>query len=222
MISGAGDPARAAQAMASVRRHLVDREQRLVKLFTPPFEHTTHDPGYIRSYPPGLRENGGQYSHAAMWTIVAAARMGDGRGAVDLFGLLNPINHALTDRDAAHYRVEPYVVAADVSSVAPNDGRGGWTWYTGAAGWMYRAGVESILGLRRHGAAMHMKPCLPPDWPGVTITLRLGDSCHSIEVERAPAGQPPHATLDGERLAVRDGQIAWTVEPGAHSIRLSI
>lgn len=222
VISGAGDPARAAQAMASVRRHLVDPKQRLVKLFTPPFDRTSHDPGYIRSYPPGLRENGGQYSHAAMWTIVAAAKMGDGRGAVDLFGLLNPVNHALTGADAAHYRVEPYVVAADVYSVAPNDGRGGWTWYTGAAGWMYRAGVEHILGLRRAGDTMHLKPCLPEDWPGLTVQLNLGEAHYRIEVSRVSAGAAPHATLDGEPLTVSEGAVSWTIAPGKHEVGLSL
>ncbi len=157
-----------------------------------------------------------------MWTIVAAAQMGDGRVAVDLFGLLNPVNHALTGADAAHYRVEPYVVAADVYSVAPNDGRGGWTWYTGAAGWMYRAGVEHILGLRRAGDTMHMKPCLPADWPGVTIHLNLGEAQHRIEISRGQTGELPHGTLDGERIPVTGGAVSWTIAPGAHVIRLSL
>ena len=222
VISRAGDPARAAQAMASVRHHLVDREERLVKLFTPPFEHTAHDPGYIRSYPPGLRENGGQYSHAAMWTIVASAMMGDGRGAVDMFDLLNPINHALTADDALHYRVEPYVVAADIYSVAPNDGRGGWTWYTGAAGWMYRAGVEHILGLRRAGTVMHMKPCFPGDWPGATVTLNLGDAHYLIEISRTTDGAKPHCTLDGEPMVHSAGATFWTITAGTHEVRLSL
>ncbi len=222
VISGAGDAARAATAMASVRRHLVDREARLVKLFTPPFDKTPHDPGYIRSYPPGLRENGGQYSHAAMWTILATARLGDGRGAVDLFGLLNPINHALTMETAAHYRVEPYVVAADVYSVPPHDGRGGWTWYTGAAGWMYRAGIESILGLRRAGDTIHLKPCLPPDWPGIDISLRLGDASYTIAITRAVGGAAPMFELDGAASEAPDGAARWAMTPGAHVVRMVI
>nr|WP_243452613.1 glucoamylase family protein [Polymorphobacter multimanifer] len=222
VISGAGDPVRAAQAMGSVRRRLVDREARLVKLFTPPFDKTDHDPGYIRSYPPGLRENGGQYSHAAMWTIIAAARLGDGRGAVDLFALLNPINHALTAADAAHYRVEPYVVAADVYSVDRNAGRGGWTWYTGAAGWMYRAGIEHVLGLRRAGDTMHFAPCLPDDWPGLTVTLRLGEAEYRIEVERVEDGRQPSCTLDGAPLVLAVGAVAWSLAPGMHILHVSI
>ncbi|QXQ07166.1 glycosyl transferase [Sphingosinicellaceae bacterium] len=221
VISGAADPARAAQALASVRLHLVDPTQRLVKLFTPPFDKTAHDPGYIRSYPPGLRENGGQYSHAAMWTIVAAARMGDGDGAVALFDLLNPINHALTTATADHYRVEPYVVAADIYSVAPNNGRGGWTWYTGAAGWMYRAGIESILGLKRVGGMIHLNPCLPEDWPGISATLRLGDAVYEIEIKRAAPAAATVLEIDGVALDVVSGAVTWPSTSGRHVVKLS-
>ncbi|WP_439533254.1 GH36-type glycosyl hydrolase domain-containing protein [Polymorphobacter sp.] len=222
VLSGAADPARAAQAMTSVRRHLVDHDTRLVKLFTPPFNHTTHDPGYIRSYPPGLRENGGQYSHAAMWTILAAARMGDGDGAVELFDLLNPINHAGTAEAAAHYRVEPYVVAADVYSVAPNAGRGGWTWYTGAAGWMFRAGIEGIVGLTRHDNRFRIAPRLPADWPHAEVTLRADGAEYRIEITRANAEHSATADLDGEQLTVASGAVEWVAHPGSHRIRLSI
>ena len=221
VISGAGEPARAAQAMASMRRHLVDTEHRLVKLFTPPFEHTAHDPGYIKSYPAGLRENGGQYSHAAMWTILASAQMGDGAGAVQLFDCLNPINHALTTAAASHYRVEPYVVAADIYSVAPNDGRGGWTWYTGAAGWMFRAGIEGIVGLRRIGHNVRLQPCLPPEWPGITVTLRIGDASYTIKITRG-ADAVTTAELDGVALAVVSGLIEWPLAPGEHVVRFAI
>jgi cyclic beta-1,2-glucan synthetase len=222
ILSGAGDPARAAQAMASVDRHLVDPERRLVKLFTPPFDRTPKDPGYIRSYPPGLRENGGQYSHAAMWTILAAAQMGDGDRAVQLFDLLNPINHALTAVDAAHYRVEPYVVAADIYSVAPNDGRGGWTWYTGAAGWLYRAGIEGIVGLQRHGSRVRLKPCLPAGWDELSMTLRLDDAVCRIAIDRAAPGAEAAASLDGAPLPMEDGVAAWELTHGEHAIRLSL
>ncbi|MBC7506935.1 MAG: glycosyl transferase [Sandarakinorhabdus sp.] len=222
VLSGAADPARAAQAMASVRRHLVDNDARIVKLFTPPFDTTPRDPGYIRSYPPGLRENGGQYSHAAMWTILAAARMGDGAGAVELFGLLNPINHARTAAAAAHYRTEPYVVAADVYSVTPNAGRGGWTWYTGAAGWMFRAGIEGIIGLSRHGDSLRLKPCLPPDWPGADMVLRLGDADYSISIQRCSVPGLPSAHIDGHDLQIIDGGICWTRSAGRHEVSFVI
>ncbi len=223
VLSGAGLPERQTIAMASMRRHLVDRDARLVKLFTPPFDSTAHDPGYIRSYPPGLRENGGQYSHAAMWTILASARMGDGDGAVDLFDLLNPINHARTAGAAMHYRVEPYVVAADVYSVAPNVGRGGWTWYTGAAGWMFRAGIEGIIGLRRRGQRLRLAPCLPAEWPEIDLTLRLGNSEYAINVRRAATGVATGAaTLDGVTLSIVEGAIEWDITQGKHRIDLII
>ena len=222
VISEAGDPARARQAMASVGRHLVDREARLVKLFTPPFEHTAHDPGYIRSYPPGLRENGGQYSHAAMWTILATARLGDGRGAVDLFNLLNPINHAPTVGQAERYRVEPYVVAADIYSVAPHVGRGGWTWYTGAAGWMFRAGVEGILGLRRRGNIVLLKPCFPTDWADLTLKVCLDDAIYEIEIVRVGFGQTPSCSLDDLPVSVNDGSIDLIISPGRHVVHWRI
>jgi cyclic beta-1,2-glucan synthetase len=222
VLSGAGAPDRQATAMASMRRHLVDREARLVKLFTPPFDKTTRDPGYIRSYPPGLRENGGQYSHAAMWTILASARMGDGAGAVDLFDLLNPINHARTAATAAHYRVEPYVVAADVYSVAPNAGRGGWTWYTGAAGWMFRAGIEGIVGLQRRGRRLRLAPCLPDAWPGIDVTLRIENAEYAIRIRRASPGEPATATLDGTPLPITAGAIDWAIKEGARVIEIAL
>ena len=147
-----------------------------------PSTRPQRDPGYIKGYPPGLRENGGQYSHAAMWSILAFARLGDGARAAGLFALLNPINHALAPAPTERYKVEPYVVAADVYSVAPHVGRGGWTWYTGAAGWMYRAGIEGILGIRREGAILVIDPCIPPEWPGYDATLNVGDTRYDIRV----------------------------------------
>ncbi len=222
VLSGAAAPERQVAAMASMRRHLVDHDARLVKLFTPPFDTTSHDPGYIRSYPPGLRENGGQYSHAAMWTILASARMGDGDGAVDLFDLLNPINHARNPQAAAHYRVEPYVVAADVYSVAPNAGRGGWTWYTGAAGWMFRAGIEGIIGLQRRGEQLRLAPCLPLSWPAIEVTLRLGDAEYLIRVRRTQPGEQPVALLDGAPLPVVSGAVEWTIKRGTHKLEIAL
>ena len=167
--------------MASLDEHLIRRDDGLALLFTPPFDQTPRDPGYIKGYPPGLRENGGQYSHAAMWAILAFAKLGEGDKAADLFALLNPINHARTPAEVERYKVEPYVVAADVYSVAPHAGRGGWTWYTGSAGWMYRAGVEGILGIRREGAVLVVDPCIPAAWPGFEAT---------VERERHPLRHP--------------------------------
>ena len=165
-----------------MHERLVRGDDGLALLFTPPFDKTTRDPGYIKGYPPGIRENGGQYSHAAMWAVLAFAKMGEGGKAVELFSLLNPVNHARTPAEAERYRVEPYVVAADVYSVAPHVGRGGWSWYTGAAGWMYQAGIEGILGIRREGAFLVVKPCIPADWPGFEATLNVQGSRFEIKV----------------------------------------
>jgi cyclic beta-1,2-glucan synthetase len=219
VLSGAADPARAAAAMASLERHLIRREDRLALLFTPPFDATPRDPGYVKGYPPGLRENGGQYSHAAMWAILAFARLGEGDKAHGLFALLNPINHAGTPEAALRYKVEPYVVAADVYSVAPHIGRGGWTWYTGSAAWMYRAGIEGILGLRRQGGVLVMEPCLPASWPHVEVTVKLGDTCYNIEVRRA-SDRPPSATLDGSSLPHAGGPIRLPVDGDRHVLVL--
>ncbi len=203
VLSGAANPARAAQAMDSLEHHLIRDDDGVALLFTPPFDRTPRDPGYIKGYPPGLRENGGQYSHAAMWAILAFARRGDADRAAALFALLNPINHARTPAEVQRYRVEPYVVAADVYSVAPNAGRGGWTWYTGAAGWMYRAGVEGLLGLRREGAEVVVAPRLPSAWPDYAATVVLGGARLTVRVTRAPEGQAEAlvATLDGRAVA---------------------
>jgi cyclic beta-1,2-glucan synthetase len=215
VLSGKADPVRARQAMAVFESRLVRRDPGLALLFTPPFDKGDHDPGYIKGYPPGLRENGGQYSHAAMWAIHAHAQLGDGDKAVDLFSLLNPINHASTAADAAQYRVEPYVLAADIYSVAPNAGRGGWTWYTGAAGWMYRAGIEAILGLRRAGDVMRVEPVLPAAWPGYSATIAIGGARSSISVTRsATAG----IRLDGVEVAAA----LIPIDGIAHRLEVSI
>ena len=152
VLSGAGEAKRAARAMAEVDARLVRRAERLALLFAPPFDQTSLDPGYVKGYPPGVRENGGQYTHAAIWSVIAFALLGDGDRAAELFSLLNPIHHSATRAGVRRYKVEPYAIAADVYSVAPHVGRGGWTWYTGSAGWMYRAGLEWILGFRVRGA----------------------------------------------------------------------
>lgn len=224
VLSGAGEPDRAARAMQSVDRHLVDRGAGIVKLFTPPFwkgpEGAGHDPGYIRSYPPGLRENGGQYSHAAMWTILAAARRGDGAKAAELFRLLNPVNHALGPEEAMHYKVEPYVVAADVYSVPPLDGRGGWTWYTGAAGWMFRAGLEGLLGVRRRGGHLLLNPVLPPDWPEVILRLRVDEAELRITISGGERTAEPRALLNGRKVQISAEGVEIPLTPGTHEIHL--
>ena len=169
--------------MATVDEHLVRRRDGLVLLLTPPFDGTPLEPGYIKGYPPGVRENGGQYTHAAIWSIIAFATLGDGDKATDLFALVNPISHSRTPAATHRYKVEPYVVAGDVYAEPPHVGRGGWTWYTGAAGWMYRAGLEWILGFRLRGTQLVIDPCIPRAWPGFTIAFRHHSTRYDIVVE---------------------------------------
>jgi cellobiose phosphorylase len=187
VLSGAGDPQRVAQAMQSVEERLVNSNDQIVLLFAPPFDKTLADPGYIKGYPPGVRENGGQYTHAALWAIWALAELGEGDRAEALFRLLNPIYHGDAPEKVARYQVEPYVVAADVYSRPPHTGRGGWTWYTGSSGWMYRLGLEAILGLRRLGRTLQINPCIPKRWKSYQVSYRYGATVFEIDVEN-PTG----------------------------------
>lgn len=222
VLSGAADPARAALAMASLERHLLRREDGLALLFTPPFDKTPRDPGYIKGYPPGLRENGGQYSHAAMWAVLAFAKLGHGDKAVRLFSMLNPVNHARTPMEVARYKVEPYVVAADVYSVPPHVGRGGWTWYTGSAGWMYRAGVEGILGIRREADDLVIDPCIPDAWPGFDATVDMHSTRYHIRVEASRGHGTTHAQLDGAGIDCNDGRVRVPLDGKSHSLVISL
>jgi cyclic beta-1,2-glucan synthetase len=209
VISGAAPRDRALRAMSAVNSQLVSRSDGLVKLFTPPFDHSAKDPGYIKAYPPGLRENGGQYTHAAMWTTLAFALLGDGDRAGELFSLLNPINHAGTRAGIHRYKVEPYVVCADVYSAPQHVGRGGWTWYTGSSGWMYRTATEGILGIKLRGTTLVIDPCIPRAWPGFEFTYKHGSSRYRIAVKN-PRGVNrgiAHATLDGKDLGGARGEI---------------
>jgi cyclic beta-1,2-glucan synthetase len=202
VISGGAESARAVRAMAAVNAQLVSRSDGLVQLFTPAFDHTEHDPGYIKAYPPGIRENGGQYTHAAMWSTLAFALLGDGDRAGELFSIINPINHASTRAGIHRYKVEPYVACADVYSAAPHIGRGGWTWYTGSAGWMYRTAVEGILGVHLRGAILKIDPCIPRAWSGFEVTYQYKSSRYRIRVEN-PQGVTRgviHASLDGRDI----------------------
>ncbi|WP_448132106.1 GH36-type glycosyl hydrolase domain-containing protein [Stutzerimonas chloritidismutans] len=224
VLSGAADPARAKQAMASVQHHLIREHDGLALLFTPPFDKTPKEPGYIKGYPAGLRENGGQYSHAAMWAMLAFAKLGDGDAACGMFKLLNPINHALTPKESRRYKVEPYVVAADVYGVAPHNGRGGWTWYTGAAGWMYRAGVEGILGIRREGEWLIVDPCISSHWPAFEATITLGETRYAIRVENPGQANRgiQHARLDEGPLDCMNGYVRLALDGGQHQVVLTL
>jgi cyclic beta-1,2-glucan synthetase len=201
VISAAADQHRAVRAMAAVEEYLIRRGDGLVILFTPPFDHSALDPGYIKGYVPGVRENGGQYTHAALWTLIAYALLGDGDRAGELFALLNPINHASTRAGLHKYKVEPYVAAADIYAVPPHTGRGGWTWYTGSASWMYRAGLEFILGFQLRGQRLVVDPCIPPGWRGYEINYRHGSSRYEIKVEN------PHGVSRGIASVEVDGEL---------------
>jgi cyclic beta-1,2-glucan synthetase len=199
VLSGAADPKRAAQAMESVNRMLVKPNEKMILLFTPPFDKSTRDPGYIKGYLPGVRENGGQYTHAAIWSAWAFAKLGQGDRAMELFNMLNPVNHADTPEKAETYKVEPYVISADIYSVPPHTGRGGWTWYTGSSGWMYRLGLEAILGITKVGNALNINPCIPGHWAGFKVDYRFGVTHYKITVEN------PSNVNRGIRDAILDG-----------------
>ncbi len=199
VLSGMGREERQSQAMDAVLKTLVDEEAGLIRLFTPPFENTAHDPGYIKAYPPGVRENGGQYTHAATWVVLALARLGRGDDAYRCFSLLNPVNHALTRDAAESYRVEPYVVAADVYGAGDLQGRGGWTWYTGSAGWLYRAGVEGILGIRQEAGRIKIDPALPSHWTRADVEIRLDGKARRLAIIRVDSGF--EISVDGQLLA---------------------
>ncbi|MFA5881448.1 MAG: glucoamylase family protein, partial [Eubacteriales bacterium] len=183
VISGIGTPHRAEEAMQAVNNYLIDREAGIIKLLTPPFDNGPLQPGYIKGYVPGGRENGGQYTHAAIWTILAFAKLGMGDKVGELFSLINPINHTRTLKDCVRYEIEPYVVAGDVYAASPNTGRGGWSWYTGAAGWMYRVGIEYIIGIKKIGASLYFDPCIPKDWPEIQVQYRLGQTLYRIHIQ---------------------------------------
>ncbi len=220
VLSGAADPQRARLAMESVKRLLVDEKDRLILLFTPPLDKTPQDPGYIKGYLPGIRENGGQYTHAALWTIWALAELGEGDEAEALYQLINPISRSDTREKADVYKVEPYVISADVYGVEPHEGRGGWTWYTGSSGWMYRLGIEGILGLERAGATLRLNPCIPRSWSEYHISYRYGRSRYEITVKnpnRVHRGVE-RISLDGEVLA--ENQIELRDDGGRHRVEV--
>ena len=224
VLSGVAKHERATQAMAAVERELIRAEDGLMLLFAPPFDKTPLDPGYIKGYPPGIRENGGQYTHAALWSVMAFAALGDGDKATGLFSLLNPINHAQTQAEVHRYKVEPYVVAADVYATALHVGRGGWTWYTGSAGWMQRAGVESILGVRVQAASLHLDPCIPKDWPNFEVTLRHGSASYHIQVENSDGVSRgiASAELDETVIAERPLHIPLVDDGATHILKVRL
>jgi cellobiose phosphorylase len=225
VLSGAGDAARARLAMNSLDKRLVRRDDAIIQLLDPPFDKSALDPGYIRGYVPGVRENGGQYTHGAIWAAMAFAALGDSRRAWELTSMINPLNHAITSEGMMTYKVEPYVMSADVYGVTPHTGRGGWSWYTGSAGWMYRLIMESILGLRLEVDRLHVVPCIPADWQTFKIHYRYRETVYHITVLQAPTGDDEksgvsHVTVDG--VAQNDMAILLVDDRQAHVVEVSI
>jgi cyclic beta-1,2-glucan synthetase len=220
VISGAAEPHRAARSMAAVEEYLIRRGDGLVILFTPPFDKSNLDPGYIKGYVPGVRENGGQYTHAALWTLIAFAMLGDGERAGELFSLLNPINHATTRAGLHKYKVEPYAAAGDIYAVPPHTGRGGWTWYTGSASWMYRAGLESILGFQLRGDRLKIDPCVPRWWREFEIIYRRGRATYRIKVENPLAVHRGVSTLELDGAMQTASEISLKDDGQTHAVRI--
>jgi|CXWL01.1.fsa_nt_gi cellobiose phosphorylase len=221
VLSGAGDATRSRMAMEAVDRRLVRRDSALIQLLDPPFDKSTLNPGYIKGYVPGVRENGGQYTHAAIWAAMAFAALGDGRRAWELLSMINPINHARSPEGTATYKVEPYVVAADVYAVSPHTGRGGWTWYTGSAGWMYRLIVESLLGVRLDVDKLYVAPCLPADWKEFTLHYRYRETRYHITVSHVMTGNGiTSVTVDGVKQL--DRVIPLVDDRQEHSVEITI
>ncbi|HIJ37853.1 MAG TPA: glycosyl transferase, partial [Rhodospirillaceae bacterium] len=222
VLSGAASPEHATQAMAAAERRLILWESSLALLFSPPFDQTALDPGYIKGYPPGIRENGGQYTHASLWLVMALAGLGEGDKASKLFSLLNPINHARSRAEIHRYKVEPYVVAADIYAKAPHIGRGGWSWYTGSAGWMQRAGIESILGLRLQGGILHFDPCIPRQWPGFEIALRLEGRHYEVQVDNPDSVERGVAFASIDDIPILERPLRVTLADDGKSHRLRV
>jgi cyclic beta-1,2-glucan synthetase len=218
VLSEAGAPDRARTAMKSVRERLVHEDERMILLLTPPFDHTERDPGYIKGYLPGVRENGAQYTHAALWTVLAAAGLGDGDLAFHLYDLINPLTHARTRKDAERYTVEPYVIAADVYDAPGHVGRGGWTWYTGSASWSYRAAIEAILGFTKRGDRLSIAPCIPSTWERYAIAYRHGGTTYDIRVENPKGVSTGVASVTINGIASPDGSVVLVDDGAVHAV----
>lgn len=215
VISGGAPRDRALQAMQSFDRELVDRELSVVKLLTPPFERTEPSPGYIQGYPPGIRENGAQYTHGVIWSIIAWSKLGQGDKAFELFHMLNPITHTRTDQEVRQYAGEPYVMAADVYTSEPHRGHAGWTWYTGSSGWMYQSGIEWILGLQRRGNRLYLNPTVPSEWPGFKVKYRYGSTTYLLDFRR-------ESGAEGSLKAGPDAYIELLDEGGERRIEITL
>jgi cyclic beta-1,2-glucan synthetase len=201
-------------------KRLVRRSDALIQLLDPPFDKSDLNPGYIKGYVPGVRENGGQYTHAAIWAAMAFAKLGDGRRAWELLAMINPVNHGGSPEEISTYKVEPYVVAADVYAVSPHTGRGGWTWYTGSAGWMYTLILESLLGMRREGDNLRFAPCLPEDWEAFKVHYRYRETVYHITVLQPSVGRVSSVTVDG--VEQPDAAITLVDDHREHTVEVRI
>ena len=222
VISGKADKERAARAMQSVYEILVRPQDKLIKLFDPPFDRSALQPGYIKGYVPGIRENGGQYTHAATWVVWATALLGDGDRAFDLWNLINPISHGATKEEIECYKVEPYVVAADVYGAPPHTGRGGWTWYTGSASWLYRIALEAILGVQRRGSFLEFQPCVPKGWPRYEVSYRFENTVYRIVFDNAKHGGRGVSSVVADGEVLPDGRVPLKDDGRQHDVRVTI
>ncbi|MBN2371498.1 MAG: DUF3131 domain-containing protein [Vicinamibacteria bacterium] len=222
VLSGAVTVGHADRAMDAVRTHLVRRGPQVLPLLTPPFDCSAQEPGYIKGYPPGVRENGGQYTHAALWVVMAMAKLGSGDEAVELFHMINPINHTRAPADVERYKAEPYVVAGDVCAHPAHAGRAGWTWYTGSAGWMYRAGLESILGLRRRGSVFEIDPCIPSSWSEYFVVWRLGRTCYEIAVTNPESRCRGVAKAKLDEISVDPSAVPLVDDGKTHRVKVTL
>ncbi|MGP1666121.1 MAG: GH36-type glycosyl hydrolase domain-containing protein, partial [Rhodanobacter sp.] len=218
VLSGIASNERRQQAMESLDQHLVRRDAGLIQLLDPPFDKSAHDPGYIKGYVPGVRENGGQYTHAAIWATMAFAALGDSARAWELLRMINPVNHGQDPVQMEIYKAEPYVVSADVYAVKPHIGRGGWSWYTGSAGWMYRLIVESLLGLQLDFGKLRFAPVLPAEWAGFEMDYRYRQTRYRIELQQADSASVASVWLDGVQQT--DGSIPLLDDGVAHNVQI--
>ena len=217
VISGVGEKGKCIQAMNSLDSYLVDKENMLIKLLTPPFSKGNKDPGYIKSYIPGVRENGGQYTHGAIWSVIASSILGNTERAGEYFRILNPIEHARTKEAALKYKVEPYVVAADVYSNLRMQGRGGWTWYTGSSSWLYIAGLEYVLGIKKVGETLHIRPCIPKEWESFVVVFQHEKATYEITVYQSEAGEGKVKTIYLDNGELQGNEVPLE-EEGHHKI----
>jgi cyclic beta-1,2-glucan synthetase len=220
VLSGAGDSGRDNAAMEMAYEKLVQKDAGIIQLLEPAFDRSALNPGYIKGYVPGIRENGGQYTHAAVWMIIAFARLGNNQRVWELLNMINPVNHGKTAAAIATYKVEPYVLAADVYGLAPHTGRGGWTWYTGSAGWLYRLIIESFLGLQRADNQLTFVPCIPDEWESFKVHYRYKNTLYHIIVLQNKSSGKTTVTLDGAQQ--EENVITLTDDRAEHQVRITL